>query len=104
MTVEAAGPNLAAIDGAQITRPALFTGGGLDVLACPTGAIKAFGSTLAGLVTSHLLDGRGRRIQQERPAEANRIPAAWTASPPPGPASAGPTPILTRESVPRRVC
>ncbi|MFD3873191.1 alpha/beta fold hydrolase [Streptomyces sp. NPDC058623] len=73
--------DLAEYDGAPITQPSLFIGGGLDA---PTiwlaDAIKAFPFTLPGLVTSRILDGCGHWIQQERPAETNQLLTDWLAS------------------------
>ncbi|WP_328708528.1 hypothetical protein [Microbispora hainanensis] len=44
------------------------------------GAIDAFPATLPGLVSSHLLDGCGHWVQQERPAEVNRLLTEWLAA------------------------
>ena len=43
-------------------------------------AIKAYPTTLPGLVSSHLLDDCGHWIQQERPEEVNRILTGWLAA------------------------
>jgi pimeloyl-ACP methyl ester carboxylesterase len=40
-------------------------------------AIEAFDTTLPGLVGSHVLEGAGHWIQQERPAEVNRLLIDW---------------------------
>ncbi|MFF4324196.1 alpha/beta fold hydrolase [Streptomyces sp. NPDC001568] len=73
--------DLADFDGAPITQPSLFIGGDRDA---PTtwlaDAIKAFPTTLPGLVTSRILDGCGHWIQQERPTETNRLLTEWLAS------------------------
>ena len=73
--------DLADFDGAPITQPSLFIGGDLDA---PTtwlaDAIRAFPTTLPGLVTSRILDGCGHWIQQERPTETNRLLTDWLAS------------------------
>lgn len=73
--------DLAEFDGTPITQPSLFVGGSLDG---PTlwlaDAIKAYPRTLPGLVSSHILDGCGHWIQQERPAETNRILTDWLTS------------------------
>ncbi|MCO6011644.1 alpha/beta hydrolase [Actinoallomurus purpureus] len=73
--------DLADFDGAPITQPSLFIGGALDA---PTNwradAIEAYPTTLPGLVSSHILDGCGHWIQQERPTEVNEILTGWLAS------------------------
>jgi pimeloyl-ACP methyl ester carboxylesterase len=70
--------DLAPYDGAPITQPSLFAGGGLDASTTwLADAIEAFPSTLPGLVSSHVLDGCGHWIQQERPAEINRLLTDW---------------------------
>ncbi|MGP8301716.1 alpha/beta fold hydrolase [Streptomyces inhibens] len=70
--------DLAAWAGAPLTQPALFIGGELDA---PTtwmaDAIKAFPTTLPGLSSSHILEGCGHWVQQERPAEVNRLLLDW---------------------------
>ncbi|MEU5543530.1 alpha/beta hydrolase [Streptomyces sioyaensis] len=70
--------DLAAWNGAPLTQPALFIGGENDA---PTrwmsDAIKAFPRTLPGLSASHLLDGCGHWVQQERPAEVNQLLTDW---------------------------
>jgi len=45
-------------------------------------AIAAYPTTLPGLLPSHMIEGCGRRVQQDRPAEVNRIPPGWPAPPP----------------------
>lgn len=73
--------DLAAFDGAPIAQPSLFVGGTLDASTTwLADAIEAFPTTLPGLVSSHLLDGCGHWIQQERPAEINRLLTGWLAS------------------------
>ncbi|WP_042381285.1 alpha/beta fold hydrolase [Streptacidiphilus melanogenes] len=70
--------DLAAYDGAPVTQPSLFVGGRLDASTVwLADAIDAFPATLPGLVSSHLLDDCGHWIQQERPAEVNRILVDW---------------------------
>ncbi|MFH9085259.1 alpha/beta fold hydrolase [Streptomyces sp. NPDC017673] len=67
--------------GAQITQPSLFIGGERDAsLAWLADALKAFPDTLPGLSGSHILDGCGHFVQQERPDETNRILLDWLAS------------------------
>ncbi|WP_333769653.1 alpha/beta fold hydrolase [Streptomyces sp. IBSBF 2435] len=72
--------DLAAFDGAPITQPSLFAGGSLDASTTwLADAIEAYPRTLPGLVSSHILDGCGHWIQQERPAEVNRLLTDWLA-------------------------
>lgn len=71
---------LAEYDGAPLTQPSLFLGGALDASTTwLSGAIDAYPRTLPGLVASHLLDGTGHWLQQERPAEVNRLLTTWLA-------------------------
>lgn len=73
--------DLADFDRAPITQPSLFIGGSLDASTTwMADAIKAYPSTLPGLVSPHILDGCGHWIQQERPAEINRLLTDWLAS------------------------
>ncbi|MGW5213876.1 alpha/beta fold hydrolase [Streptomyces sp. NPDC004051] len=70
--------DLAAFHGAPVTQPSLFIGGALDASTTWSAkAIEAYPVTLPGLVSSHLLDGCGHWIQQERPAEVNRLLTDW---------------------------
>ncbi|MGY6019999.1 alpha/beta fold hydrolase [Streptomyces spinosirectus] len=70
--------DLAAYDGAPVTQPSLFVGGTLDASTTwLSDAIEAYPVTLPGLVSSHLLDGCGHWIQQERPDEVNRLLVDW---------------------------
>ncbi|MET7902526.1 alpha/beta hydrolase [Streptomyces sp. NPDC005355] len=74
--------DLAAWDGAPITQPSLFIGGALDASTTwMSDAIKAFPTTLPGLVSSHLLDGCGHWVQQERADEVNGLLVDWLRSP-----------------------
>ncbi|MER5727240.1 alpha/beta hydrolase [Streptomyces sp. NPDC002138] len=69
---------LAEFDGAPLTQPSLFIGGGRDAAtAWLAGAIDAYPTTLPGLSSSHVLEGCGHWIQQERPAETNRLLMEW---------------------------
>lgn len=65
-------------EGAQIPQPSFFVGGALDG---PTtwlaDAIQAFPSSLPGLVSSHILDGCGHWVQQERATEFNALLLEW---------------------------
>lgn len=73
--------DLAEYNGAPITQPSLFVGGSLDASTTwLADAIKAYPTTLPGLVSSHILDGCGHWIQQERPTEINRFLTDWLAS------------------------
>ncbi|MFI5994028.1 alpha/beta fold hydrolase [Streptomyces sp. NPDC051362] len=70
--------DLADHDGAPITQPSLFVGGALDASTTwMADAIDAFPVTLPGLVSSHVLDGCGHWIQQERPEETGRLLTEW---------------------------
>ncbi|MEV2248756.1 alpha/beta hydrolase [Streptomyces sp. NPDC049970] len=70
--------DLAAWDGAALTRPSLFIGGGLDSSTTwMADAIAAYPTTLPGLVSSHILEGAGHWIQQERAAEVNDLLTKW---------------------------
>jgi pimeloyl-ACP methyl ester carboxylesterase len=73
--------DLAAFHGAPITQPSLFVGGSMDASTTwLADAIKAYPTTLPGLVSSHVVDGCGHWIQQERPAEINRLLTDWLAA------------------------
>lgn len=70
--------DLADFAGAPVTQPSLFIGGGLDAsLAWLSDAIEAYPVTLPGLTGSHILDGCGHFVQQERPEETNRLLVEW---------------------------
>ena len=70
--------DLAAWDGAPLTQPSLFLAGERDAsLAWLADAVAAYPTTLPGLVSSHLLDGCGHWVQQERAKEVNRLLIAW---------------------------
>ena len=71
---------LALYDGASITQPSLFLGGSLDASTTwLSDAIAAYPVTLPGLRGSHILEGCGHWIQQERPAEVNEHLLNWLA-------------------------
>lgn len=64
--------------GAPIKQPALFIGGALDASTTwMTDAIDAYPTTLPALSASHLLDGCGHWIQQERPNKVNSLLTDW---------------------------
>ncbi|QCX73748.1 Soluble epoxide hydrolase [Streptomyces sp. YIM 121038] len=64
--------------GAPLTQPALFIGGALDASTTwMADAIDAYPTTLPRLSASHLLEGCGHWIQQERPDEVNRLLTDW---------------------------
>ncbi|WP_416965502.1 alpha/beta fold hydrolase [Streptomyces sp. Agncl-13] len=72
--------DLVAYDGAPITQPSLFLGGSLDASTTwLSDAIAAYPATLPGLRGSHILEGCGHWIQQERPAEVNQHLTNWLA-------------------------
>ncbi|MEV7194159.1 alpha/beta hydrolase [Streptomyces sp. NPDC093510] len=67
--------------GAPITQPSLFIGGALDASTTwLADAIAAYPHTLPGLSSSHILDGCGHWLQQERPTEVNRLLIDWLAA------------------------
>ncbi len=73
--------DLAPHRGAPIKQPSLFIGGALDASTTwMSDAIDAYPTTLPGLSASHLLDGCGHWIQQERPDEVNRLLTDWLAT------------------------
>jgi pimeloyl-ACP methyl ester carboxylesterase len=73
--------DLAEWDGAPITQPSFFLAGEKDAsLAWLGDAVKAFSTTLPGLVSSHVLEDCGHWVQQERPAEVGRLLVAWLGS------------------------
>ncbi|WP_408992686.1 alpha/beta fold hydrolase [Streptomyces sp. 1268] len=73
--------DLAPYRGAPIQQPSLFIGGALDASTTwMSDAIDAYPTTLPGLAASHLLDGCGHWIQQERPDEVNRLLNDWLAT------------------------
>ncbi|MBY8888800.1 alpha/beta hydrolase [Streptomyces sp. PTM05] len=72
--------DLADLDGAPLTQPSLFIGGTLDASTTwMADAVDAYPATLPALVSSHLLDGCGHWLQQERPEEINKLLTDWLA-------------------------
>ncbi|MFH8499864.1 alpha/beta fold hydrolase [Streptomyces coeruleorubidus] len=72
--------DLADFAGAPVTQPSLFIGGALDASTTwLADAIEAYPATLPGLTAFHILDGCGHFLQQERPAETNRLLTEWLA-------------------------
>lgn len=70
--------DLAEWDGVPIVQPSLFIGGDQDASTTwLADAIKAYPETLPGLVSSHLLEGCGHWVQQERAYEVNRLLVEW---------------------------
>ena len=70
--------DLAAWVGEPLTVPSLFVAGAKDAtLGWMGGAIERFDATLPGLVGSHVLEGCGHWVQQERPEEVNRLLVDW---------------------------
>jgi pimeloyl-ACP methyl ester carboxylesterase len=70
--------DLAAWDGAPIHQPSLFIGGELDATTdWLAGAIENHRTTLPGLVSTHILEGCGHWIQQERAEQVNRLLLDW---------------------------
>ncbi len=70
--------DLAAWHAAPIRQPSLFIGGELDgPTIWSARAIENFPATLPGLVSSHILDGCGHWVQQERPGEVNQLLTSW---------------------------
>ncbi|RII17014.1 Fluoroacetate dehalogenase [Streptomyces sp. YIM 130001] len=70
--------DLAELEGAPVTQPSFFAGGSLDASTTwLSDAIEAYPKPLPGLVSSHLLDGCGHWIQQERPDEVNALVTDW---------------------------
>jgi pimeloyl-ACP methyl ester carboxylesterase len=72
--------DLAAWDGLTLRQPAIYIGGELDASAMwLADAIEAHGTTLPGFAGNHILDGCGHWVQQERPADVNRLLLDWLA-------------------------
>jgi pimeloyl-ACP methyl ester carboxylesterase len=70
--------DLAAWHRAPITQPSLFIGGEFDGPSTwQARSIAGFGATLPGLIGSHILDGCGHWVQQERPDEVNELLTGW---------------------------
>ncbi|MDX6335166.1 MAG: hypothetical protein QOG05_2506, partial [Streptosporangiaceae bacterium] len=70
--------DLAAFDGATIRQPAIFIGGALDTSAAwLSDAIEHQATWLPGLSGTHLLEGCGHWVQQERPDEVNDLILDW---------------------------
>jgi pimeloyl-ACP methyl ester carboxylesterase len=70
--------DLAAWHQAPIRQPSLFISGEVDgPTLWSARQIANFGTTLPGLRGSHILDGCGHWIQQERPDETNRLLIDW---------------------------
>ena len=73
--------DLAAWYRAPLTQPSLFIGGELDgPTTSQLRSIASFGTTMPGLIGSHILDGCGHWVQQERPEEVNELLTGWLAA------------------------
>jgi pimeloyl-ACP methyl ester carboxylesterase len=60
---------------------ASVSGGALDASTTWLAeAIQAYPTTLPGLISSHVLDGCGHWIRQERREEVNQVLTGWLAS------------------------
>ncbi|MEJ8644618.1 alpha/beta hydrolase [Streptomyces sp. MS1.HAVA.3] len=67
--------------GAPITQPSLFIGGALDGSVIMLGeVIKAFEHTMPNIHATHILDGAGHWLQQERPEEVGKLLTDWLAA------------------------
>jgi pimeloyl-ACP methyl ester carboxylesterase len=72
--------DLAPHAGAVLTQPAIYIGGELDATSTWLAAvIDAQATTMPGLRSSTVLPGCGHWLQQERPAEVNRLLVEWLA-------------------------
>ncbi|MEU3326998.1 alpha/beta hydrolase [Streptomyces albus] len=70
--------DLARFAGEPLTVPSFFAGGTRDASTTwLSDAIDAYPTTLPALHGSHLLEGCGHWIQQERPEEINRLLTEW---------------------------
>jgi pimeloyl-ACP methyl ester carboxylesterase len=73
--------DLAAWHHAPLAQPSLFIGGELDgPTAWQARSIAGFSTTMPGLTGSHILDGCGHWVQQERPDEVNALLTGWLAA------------------------
>ncbi len=72
--------DLAPWAGRPLTQPTLFVGGALDATTTwLADAIAAFPTTMPRLAGSHVLEGTGHWVQQERPEEVNALLTGWLA-------------------------
>jgi pimeloyl-ACP methyl ester carboxylesterase len=70
--------DLAAWDGAAIAQPSLFLTGEHDATRGWLGpAIDRLGETMPGLLGSHVIEGAGHWVQQERPDEVSALLVEW---------------------------
>jgi pimeloyl-ACP methyl ester carboxylesterase len=70
--------DLAPHAGRTLTVPTLFVGGALDATTTwMADAIAAFPTTTPRSAGTHLLQGTGHWVQQERPEEVNRLLTDW---------------------------
>jgi pimeloyl-ACP methyl ester carboxylesterase len=74
--------DLAAFDGATIRQPAIFIAGALDSsIAWLSDVVERQSAWLPALTGTHLLEGSGHWVQQERPAEVNDLILEWLREP-----------------------
>ncbi|NBE57082.1 alpha/beta fold hydrolase, partial [Streptomyces boluensis] len=70
--------DLAPWDGAPVTQPSLYVAGAADASTkWLADAVEAFPRTLPGLHATHLIEGCGHWVQQERPDTVNRLLVDW---------------------------
>jgi pimeloyl-ACP methyl ester carboxylesterase len=70
--------DLAAFDGVVIRQPAIFIAGALDSsIAWLAEAVERQGAWLPGLTGTHLIEGCGHWVQQERPGEVGDLLLEW---------------------------
>jgi pimeloyl-ACP methyl ester carboxylesterase len=70
--------DLAAFDGATITQPAIYIAGELDTsTAWLSDAIAQQAASLPALSGTHLLQGCGHWVEQERPDQVNDLILHW---------------------------
>ena len=74
--------DLAAFDGAAIQQPAIFIAGALDSsITWLADAVDHQSTWLPGLTSTHILEGCGHWVQQERPDQVNDLILDWLRTP-----------------------
>jgi pimeloyl-ACP methyl ester carboxylesterase len=74
--------DLAAFDGATIDQPAIFIAGALDSsISWLSEAVDRQSTWLPGLAGTHILQGCGHWVQQERPDRVNELILDWLGEP-----------------------